>query len=220
MNQQLNPDAPKQPSRTDWRNAAIRLGEELSSVGPDGYYDMTAQQWLEWAMAQHPRGKHLLPEQPEQEPVKLVKFNCTCGRTMNFESVHGVVAPQREPLTDGRISDLWCDSTDREWVTEDTHVFARAIEAAHGITSEGGGMSKHTPGPWRAIYVGCSDWDLDGPVTEQDWKLAAAAPELLSALQSLIDMDVAYQRGPKVEEAVQGARAAIAKVTGNTTSSV
>tara|TARA_R110000868_G_scaffold8513_1_gene44014 strand:- start:427 stop:1041 length:615 start_codon:yes stop_codon:yes gene_type:complete len=51
-----------------WRNAAIRVGEELSSVGPDGYYDMTAEQWLDWAMAQEPRGKNSL-EQPEQEPV-------------------------------------------------------------------------------------------------------------------------------------------------------
>ena len=51
-----------------WKNAAIRLGEELSSVGPDGYYDMTAQQWLDWAMEQEPRGKNSLA-QPEQEPV-------------------------------------------------------------------------------------------------------------------------------------------------------
>ena len=33
--------------------------------------------------------------QPEREPVKMVAYNCTCGRTMKFESVHGVVAPQR-----------------------------------------------------------------------------------------------------------------------------
>ena len=50
-----------------WRNAAIRVGEDLSSVGPDGYYDMTAQQWLDWAMAQEPRGKNSLAQ--EQEPV-------------------------------------------------------------------------------------------------------------------------------------------------------
>jgi len=49
-----------------WKNAAIRLGEELSSVGPDGYYDMTAQQWLDWAMEQEPRGKNSLA-QPEQK---------------------------------------------------------------------------------------------------------------------------------------------------------
>ena len=54
-----------------WRNAAIRVGEELSSVGPDGYYNMTAQQWLDWVMAQDPRGKNSLA-QPEQEPVAWV----------------------------------------------------------------------------------------------------------------------------------------------------
>ena len=40
----------RQPSKVTWRNAAIRLGEELASVGPDGYYDMTPEQWLEWAL--------------------------------------------------------------------------------------------------------------------------------------------------------------------------
>jgi hypothetical protein len=45
-----------------WRNAAIRLGEELSSVGPNGYYDMDAKEWLDWAMEQNPRGEHSLPQ--------------------------------------------------------------------------------------------------------------------------------------------------------------
>ena len=34
-----------------WRNAAIRLGEDLYFVGPNGYYDMTAKQWLDWALS-------------------------------------------------------------------------------------------------------------------------------------------------------------------------
>jgi len=34
-----------------WRNAAIRVGEDLCSVGPIGYYDMTANQWLDWALS-------------------------------------------------------------------------------------------------------------------------------------------------------------------------
>ena len=51
-----------------WKNAAIRIGEELSSVGPDGYYEMTAEHWLDWAMEQKPRGNNSLA-QPQQEPV-------------------------------------------------------------------------------------------------------------------------------------------------------
>ncbi len=45
-----------------WRDAAIRLGEELSSVGPDSYYDMNAKEWLDWAMKQKPRGEHSLAQ--------------------------------------------------------------------------------------------------------------------------------------------------------------
>jgi len=29
-------------------------------------------------------------------PMKIVQYNCLCGRTMKFESEHGVIAPKRE----------------------------------------------------------------------------------------------------------------------------
>jgi hypothetical protein len=45
-------------------------------------------------------------------------------------------------------------------------------------------MADRTPGPWKAVYVGSSDWDLDGPTTQEDWTLAAAAPDLLEALET------------------------------------
>ena len=44
--------------------------------------------------------------------------------------------PQRKPLTDEEISDLWCEVSNTDFVTADTHVFARAIERAHGIGGE------------------------------------------------------------------------------------
>jgi len=48
--------------------------------------------------------------------------------------------------------------------------------------------TQHTPGPWKAVYVGSSDWDLDGPTTQEDWTLAAAAPDLLKALEELLEV--------------------------------
>jgi hypothetical protein len=36
---------------TDWHQAALRVGEELASVGPDGYYGFTPEQWRVWALA-------------------------------------------------------------------------------------------------------------------------------------------------------------------------
>ncbi len=66
--------------------------------------------------------------------------------------------------------------------------------------------TQHTPGPWKAVYVGCGDWDLTGPATQEDWTLAAAAPDLLDALEGVM-----YWDNGKPEWEI--ARAAIAKAT-------
>ena len=34
----------------NWKNAALRLGEELSAVGPQFYYNMNSEEWLSWAL--------------------------------------------------------------------------------------------------------------------------------------------------------------------------
>ena len=52
-----------------WQKAAQIAGEHFAPNGPDGYYDMTAQQWLEWAIDRAGR----LREVPEGEYI------CTCG---------------------------------------------------------------------------------------------------------------------------------------------
>lgn len=37
---------------TGWRNAALRVGEELAKDGPDGYYAMPPDEWRAWAIEQ------------------------------------------------------------------------------------------------------------------------------------------------------------------------
>lgn len=50
---------------------------------------------------------------------------------------------------------------------------------------------------------------------EREWYLLGDLnAELVEALQSLLDMDLAYRRGPKVEDAVEKARAALVKAEG------
>lgn len=97
--------------------------------------------------------------------------------------------------------------------------------------------TKHTPGPWirdTGSGYGCDVRAESGRKVAVTWgigngdphrqayraecdanaRLIAAAPELLAALEALLDMDVAYQRGPRVQEAVAVARSAIAKAKG------
>lgn len=66
-----------------------------------------------------------------------------------------------------------------------------------------------SPGPWKMIYVGGGDWDLQGPVTQEDWTLAAAAPDLLEALEDMLGWQTLAP-----DDVVAAARAAIAKALG------
>jgi len=36
----------------EWQNVALKLGELLSSKGPEGYYNFTPDQWFEWVKFQ------------------------------------------------------------------------------------------------------------------------------------------------------------------------
>jgi hypothetical protein len=44
---QMGYNASKEENK--WKTVALRFGETLSSIGPCGYYGMTADEWLEWA---------------------------------------------------------------------------------------------------------------------------------------------------------------------------
>ncbi len=41
---------PPDPAPGTWHQVALRVGEELASVGPDGYYTFTPEQWRDWAL--------------------------------------------------------------------------------------------------------------------------------------------------------------------------
>lgn len=41
--------ATEHPQQNNWQNVAMKIGEKLSPIGPEGYYNFTAEQWLIWA---------------------------------------------------------------------------------------------------------------------------------------------------------------------------
>ena len=110
---------PQEQELVSWRNAAIRVGEDLCSVGPFGYYDMTAKQWLDWALSVVT--VHAPPPQPnsEQEPVAWRSWNdkdkfgfwdtkaeaeSWCDLDFDSEPLYTIPPPQRE----------WVGLTDEE----------------------------------------------------------------------------------------------------------
>lgn len=93
-------------------------------------------------------------------------------------------------------------------------------------------MSKHTPGPWfmtkglpgyRSRINSTPQnlgWDLahvcNGPEADANARLIAAAPDLLEALQLMVDrfIDTEGSFGAWENEAIEAASAAIEKATG------
>lgn len=96
-------EQPAQQEPVAWKNAALRVGEDLCSVGPFGYYDMTAEQWLDWALSV------VTVHAPPQEQQSCDK---------------------RKPLLASDIVTMYNENprSDSEMIE-----FARAIEAAHQI---------------------------------------------------------------------------------------
>ena len=78
----MDPNNPK----NEREHAAVREIERLQKA-----LAQPEQEPVAWEQFYPDIGK----PQIEFAPVKIVAYNCTCGRTMNFESEHGVVAPQR-----------------------------------------------------------------------------------------------------------------------------
>jgi hypothetical protein len=107
-----------------WRNAALRVGEDLCSVGPFGYYDMTAEQWLDWALSvvtvhAPPPPRHL---EPVIDKSAAIRIATALGWT-----------PPRQPLSDGEIYTAYITATNQTLRAQDERLafaFARAIEAA------------------------------------------------------------------------------------------
>lgn len=94
-------------------------------------------------------------------------------------------------------------------------------------------MSEHTPGPWEAVGYNAEQWvvytnariqTITDILSESDARLIAAAPDLVAALEAMIDGTSCVQYGPACEAhggywpcPQLAARAAIAKARGEVT---
>lgn len=76
--------------------------------------------------------------QLEQEPDKyMMDIECTkCGTKQSGILTVNTTPPQRKPLTDEEIADLWSAQIFHINDLKLAKDFVRAIEAAHGITGE------------------------------------------------------------------------------------
>jgi hypothetical protein len=118
----------------EWRNAAIRIGEELASVGPDNYYNMEAKDWLDWAMA------NVQPSQPKQEQGEPVAW--LEGETIYWKEDQGLndwIRKNGEPLYTTPQQRTWVSLTDEQIrkICGSVATMREAVREAEAILKEG-----------------------------------------------------------------------------------
>ena len=81
-------------------------------------------EWVDYLKRKSDYGQHM------RIPSEMSAGACW-ELAIELEQFINTAPPQREfvGLTDEQISDLWCKVSNTDFVTADTHVFARAIEA-------------------------------------------------------------------------------------------
>ena len=150
-----------------------------------------AQDGLRAALAAEPQ-EPALPVAwwiPKAEQFALAKKDGSRPFAKAWEPLYAA-PPQRRPLSDEQISDLWCEVSNTDFVTADAHVFARAIEAAHRdqTMTDWRTANGYTVTRLRCLACGhvdcicgvsaCATCGLD--VAEVDATLAEAADEIES----------------------------------------
>ena len=117
------------------RNAAESLRQaieqaERNEFNPDWNLLEATQEALREYVAEIQRLRGLLkqaqPQQAEQEPFETIAY-ISCCIDKSCSKCKAAEPPQRQPLTDETLWEMWVESP------SDVLRFARAIEAAHGI---------------------------------------------------------------------------------------
>lgn len=134
---ELRGDETEEREPVTWRNAAIRLGEDLYSVGPNGYYNMTASQWLDWALsvvntAPPKPAQDLIVGYADSHDLNRAGHDFWVSREPGKNTVplylYGHPPKIWQVLTDEEL-DAIAEQLDETTIGWSTHEFARAIEA-------------------------------------------------------------------------------------------
>ena len=118
--------------REEMKNEALRLALEYGSFPQGSGIIHAIKQALEQPEQKDEKGRPMTYwgglKQPEPEPVKVMGFDCVCGRRLMVESSNGVVAspPKRE----------WVGLTDEQWEAIKIEHYARTQDLKEAIEAQ------------------------------------------------------------------------------------
>jgi hypothetical protein len=132
----------QEPEDTVWKSVALKLGESLSDVGPDGYYEFSADEWFEWA----------IDECLTNEVKRLQEKN----RNVVRESVKWCEEnPDKDPLD-------WLKPQTPEQVADGLkEAFREAVKQGVVSSTKRQTLTDLIYDWWGDVFTANSDWDME-----------------------------------------------------------
>jgi prefoldin subunit 5 len=101
---------PEEPEENEWKSAALRFGEELVSVGPNGYYGFTAEEWFDWVVNTYEKlcddtVKLLKKENLKKAQERGERVHKKMEETIKIHDGYGGVDYKPTPQTPEQIAD-------------------------------------------------------------------------------------------------------------------
>lgn len=95
----------EEPEDTVWKNAALKFGEKLASIGPCGYYEFSSDEWFEWAVNTYEKlaDDWLILLNKEKRVKKLQEKEWTCKVT----DEKGETNPYKQHLNPKKSNNLY-----------------------------------------------------------------------------------------------------------------
>lgn len=150
---------------SDWWEAAMRLGEQLGSDGPRGYYELTPTQWLKWAESELPIAA--LRSEPVGEiesdgGMVGVKFTNIDWMLSAIDGTKIYAAPSRESRTDRQEPGLSAEQIEHEresykngYGVNDARFYTLCDMALRSLTARNEGIEAAAIANWNAAMDYC-----------------------------------------------------------------
>lgn len=182
---EVKKETAQESEENEWKLVALKLGENLSDNGPDGYYGFSADEWFEW----------VIDECLTNEVKRLQRKEWNAVR----ESVKWCEEnPDKDPL------DWLKPQTPEETEQGLKEAFREAVK--QGVVSSSTKSKTLTD----LIY----DWWEDVFTTHSDWDMETSIANLVDRIELLLpkEQSAAGSQNAYVESAVEGFNDAIKKI--------
>ena len=119
---------PQEPEDNEWKTVALGFGENLSAIGPDGYYDFTPVEWYDWVvdiyentaneylkLLQKERAKAKSKEPEKEQQIKeLVRESVKWCEEHPEESVEDYLRPKTPEQTEKSLKEAFVKAQQTE----------------------------------------------------------------------------------------------------------